>query len=169
MLQRDLNKTPSLVEEGIDPLFRGRRCLRTKINFKVGNSLLDTKDSPSTYIATATPFLAVDLETFPHIMRLLRYPSYDYDLDLYTLDCRRVSALPTLHFNVGTGFDFLAYDVSPQQYTAKVDTLYGSTCAVLIVEGEYGWALGTRFWPKQCATFSYDTGEMWFADPLKGH
>lgn len=78
-----------------------------------------TEEWPSTYISTATPFLGVDLQNFPYIMQLLR-ASYDYDMDLHTVDCGRVSKLPVLHFTVGSGFNFLRYDVGPEQYTAKV-------------------------------------------------
>jgi hypothetical protein len=81
---------------------------------------VDTSRWPEMAISTATPFLSVDLENFPKIMRLLRYPSYDEDLDMYTLDCSRVAKLPTLNITIGYGFNFLRYDVRPEQYTAKV-------------------------------------------------
>ncbi|KAH7722676.1 hypothetical protein AAVH_09761, partial [Aphelenchoides avenae] len=92
---------------------------RNKFSVFVGYNRLDTTEWPSAYIATATPFLGVDLQNFSYIMRLLR-TSYDYDLDMHTVDCSSISKLPTLHLALGSGFDFLRYDVGPEQYTAKV-------------------------------------------------
>lgn len=43
---------------------------------------------------------------------------YNYLLDLYTVDCKKVEALPPITFEVGQGFTY-AWNVWPLDYVVK--------------------------------------------------
>ncbi|KAH7720971.1 Protein ASP-8 [Aphelenchoides avenae] len=92
---------------------------------------------------------------------------YDFELDTYTVDCAKAKSLPEIHFTVGDPshpqFD---YTVPPAQFVVRMETKQKSKCALLIVESDSSWTLGSQFLPKRCVNLDFERSLISFADAV---
>ncbi|KAH7694121.1 hypothetical protein AAVH_38838, partial [Aphelenchoides avenae] len=76
----------------------------------------------------------------------------------------KVGSLPSIGISIGAGFG-LAYNVTAEDYIAKIGGKNGVQCAMLVVQGGNGWVIGTQFLPKRCVHLDYAKSQVGFADP----
>ncbi|KAH7717745.1 eukaryotic aspartyl protease superfamily [Aphelenchoides avenae] len=108
-------------------------------------------------IATAMPFLEVPPAYFRTMVNALG-GRYDYELDLYTVDCKQIDSLPPITITLFSGEDRITYGVQAHDFVAKI-------CALLILQSwDPTWWIGTQFFPKRCVHLDYQTAMIGFAD-----
>lgn len=70
-------------------------------------------------IATAMPFLEVPPAYFRTMVNALG-GRYDYELDLYTVDCKQIDSLPPITITLFSGEDRITYGVQAHDFVAKI-------------------------------------------------
>ncbi|KAH7703173.1 aspartic proteinase AspMD02, partial [Aphelenchoides avenae] len=114
-------------------------------------------------LSTSTAFLEVPSWDFRPIVNALG-GTFNNDLSLYTVDCSKLDSIPSITINMGSG-EGLTYAVRAQDFVAKIDGKNGGECALLIMQGNDGWVVGTQFLPKRCVHLDYAKSRVAFADP----
>ncbi|KAH7703307.1 aspartic protease, partial [Aphelenchoides avenae] len=89
------------------------------VGSKTVYSLQSRSDTVS--ITVASPMLIVPSDVFDAVIRSF-YAEYDFELDLYTVNCARISSLPAIKFNIGDDQtpNVLEYAVPADKFVTKV-------------------------------------------------
>ncbi|KAH7703308.1 ASP-1 protein [Aphelenchoides avenae] len=131
----------------------------------VGAYIAYNDDYPDEFgvpISIASSMLIVPSAVFDGLIRPF-HAEYNFDLDLYTVDCGRVASLPGVTISIDAGINGFTYTVPAEKFVAKVNTKIGQKCALLIVDGLGEWAIGSQFLPQRCVFLDYDQQTIGFA------
>ncbi|KAH7709460.1 Protein ASP-8 [Aphelenchoides avenae] len=150
--QSELNALSSI----IDPSYFRGLLVTIGANIAV-NDYPDEYDVP---ISIASPALIVPSAVFDTFIRGF-LAEYDFDLDLYTVECARIASLPGVTLVIGS--NSLKYTVPAEQFVTKVNTKTGQKCVLLIVDGLGEWAIGSQFLPQRCVNLDYKQQTISFA------
>ncbi|KAH7711739.1 Protein ASP-8 [Aphelenchoides avenae] len=109
-------------------------------------------------LETKSPVLELPLATFRPLVKALG-AEYDFASDGYTVNCDKVSSLPSLSIRLRDPLnptkDAIRYEVPSSKYTLQRKTSSGLKCVLLVAQQNGAPKLGSPFLPPGCIHLDY--------------